>query len=69
MSVKSPLGAVHPEIAAVVEATGKTLSALGHDVAEGQLPEGTLEEFLPLWQLQIAQMPVLPWRRSVVRIR
>ncbi len=63
MCVKSPLGDVHPEIAAAVIAAGKTLSALGHDVIESALPDGTLEEFLPLWQLQIAQMPVLPWKK------
>jgi amidase len=64
MSTRSPLGPVHPEIAAAVEAAGKTLAALGHDVAEALLPEGTLEEFLPLWQVQVAQMPVLPWRAA-----
>jgi amidase len=64
MSTQSPLGPVHPEIAAAVVAVGQTLATLGHDVAEGALPDGTLEEFLPIWQIQVAQMPVLPWRQS-----
>jgi amidase len=63
-ATRSPLGTTNPEIAATVERTAKLLAELGHDVAESPLPEGSLAEFLPLWQLLVAQMPMLPWRRS-----
>jgi amidase len=63
-TTKSPLSATHPEIAACVERTARTLSDLGHHVEEGATPEGTLEEFLPLWQHLIVQFPLARWGRA-----
>ena len=63
-TTKSPLATTHPEIAACVEATARTLAALGHDVEEGTTPEGTLEEFLPLWQNLVAQFVIARWHRA-----
>jgi amidase len=59
MVVETPLGDVEPAIAAAVRATAKTLENLGHHVEPIARPEGTLEEFLPLWQLMLAAVPVL----------
>jgi amidase len=61
-STKSPLSATHPEIKAGVERAAKLLAGLGHDVEEATLPEGTLEEFLPLWQRLMGNNPVARWR-------
>ncbi|HEX7478657.1 MAG TPA: amidase [Polyangiales bacterium] len=61
----SPLGPTDPEIAAAVERAARLLAELGHEVAPaGQLPEFTLEEFLPLWQHQIASTPFLRLGRA-----
>src|SRR5262249_37486533 len=61
---RSPFGATHPEIAAAVERAVKIAAELGHQVEEGVQPEGTLEEFLPLWQHMIAQFPLARWGRA-----
>src|SRR4029079_7169427 len=50
-------GETHPEIAAAVERAARTLGDLGHQVEQGTLPDGTLEEFLPLWQHLVAEAP------------
>jgi amidase len=53
-ATRAPLGTTHPEIAATVERAARELAELGHDVAEATLPEGSLDEFLPLWQQLVA---------------
>jgi amidase len=62
--LRTPFVDTHPEIASAVESAARRLAAHGHDVEEGQAPEGTLEEFLPLWQHLIAQMPFFRLRRA-----
>jgi amidase len=64
LTTRAPLSTTHPEIAAAVENAGRVLADLGHDVEEGATPEGTLEEFLPLWQHMTAQMPLMRWSRA-----
>ncbi len=61
---KSPLVATHPDIAAAVEGAAKLLSELGHHVEEGTLPDMTVEEFLPLWQHVISDVPLVRWSRA-----
>jgi amidase len=51
-------GTVLPEIAAAVERAAKLLGTMGHQVEEGAPPEGSLEEFLPLWQRLVADAPI-----------
>ena len=63
-ATKSPLAETHPEIAAAVEDAARRLGELGHHVEEGALPEATLEEFLPLWQHVIADVPFVRWSRA-----
>src|SRR4029079_18623659 len=55
----SPLVTAHPDVAAAVRRVAGVLSHLGHDVDEGAAPDGSLEEFLPIWQRLIARAPVL----------
>ena len=60
----SRLGPTDPEIVAAVHRAVGVLEGLGHHVEEGSLPDGSLEEFLPLWQHQVAQVPLWNWRRT-----
>lgn len=65
-SSTSPTGsAVEPRVAAAVDAVARVLEDLGHDVEPVEMVSGQLEEFLPLWQLQIGRVPAL--RPSVLQ--
>ncbi len=57
------LAPIDPEIADAVEQVVRALTGLGHDVEEGALVDADLQEFLPLWQHQIATMPLMDWHR------
>jgi amidase len=60
MSTACPLGGeVVAPIAAAVEATGRALESLGHHVEEVAAVNGEVAEFLPLWQQQLAAVPLL----------
>lgn len=60
MSTASPLGGeVEAPIAGAVEAVGRLLEELGHDVESAPSIHGDIDEFLPLWQQQLASVPVL----------
>lgn len=61
----SPLANATPEIDDTVRRVAKVLSGLGHHVDEGPPPEGSLEEFLPLWQQLVGTVPVV--RRSLLQ--
>ncbi|HEY3822210.1 MAG TPA: amidase [Polyangiaceae bacterium] len=52
-----------PEIAAAVEGVARTLEKLGHRIVEKrlELPDGVMEEFLPVWQATAASAPVHDW--------
>jgi amidase len=63
-TTKNPLVVTHPEIAAAVEAAARLLADRGHHVEEGAAPEGTLEEFLPLWQHLVSDIPMVRWSRA-----
>ncbi len=57
-SSESPLGgAVDPEIVRATEDTATLLASLGHHVDEIRIERGTIDEFLPLWQLMLAAVP------------
>lgn len=57
-TTQAPVGATEPEIAAVVHKVAALLSDLGHDVQEGPPLDGSLEEFLPIYQRLAANAPV-----------
>jgi amidase len=52
-----------PEIAAAVERVARALEKLGHSIEESsmELPEGVVDEFLPVWQATAASAPVHDW--------
>jgi amidase len=57
-SSKSPIGRVEPNIARAVEDTAGELASLGHDVEPVDMIDASLEDFLPIWQFQLAMVPV-----------
>jgi amidase len=70
------IGGVQPEIATAVVRAAKLLSSLGHDVEQIPMVEAKLEDFLPLWQRMLANVPsisesvlqpVTRWLRQVGR--
>jgi amidase len=63
-ATRAPIGRTDPEIAAAVERAAKLVADLGHDVEEAPLPEGSVEEFLPLWQHLIGDFPLAIWSRT-----
>jgi amidase len=56
-STHAPIADCDPEIAAAVHDVARRLAELGHEVDEGPTLDGRLEEFLPIWQRQVAAIP------------
>jgi amidase len=63
VTTRSPIAETHPEVVDAVRRTARVLESLGHVVEEGAPPDGTLNEFLPVWQRMLADVPVPPWGR------
>jgi amidase len=70
------IGHVEPEIAAAVESAAHILEGFGHRVEQVPMVQGRLEDFLPLWQRMLANVPsisesvlqpVTRWLRQVGR--
>lgn len=62
-TTESPLGRpILPEIADAVRRVAKALQALGHHVDEAPMLSARLDEFLPIYQWQMARVPVLQER-------
>ncbi|CAN5833383.1 amidase [soil metagenome] len=61
-STRSSLGPTDPDIATAVRDVALALSELGHHVEEAAFPEGSLDEFLPIWQYAVAEFPAQLWR-------
>ena len=57
-TVESPLLEAHPDIAAATRDVARRLADMGHQVEEGGPPQGTVEEFLPMWQFSLARVPM-----------
>jgi amidase len=51
------------EVASAVAGVARILERMGHHVEEGrlELPDGVIEEFLPVWQSTAASAPVCDW--------
>jgi amidase len=58
-TVRSVVCTTSKEVEAAVHRVARILEGLGHHLEEGPAPEGSLEEFLPIWRHMIAQIPVL----------
>ncbi len=57
-SAASPIARVDPEVRAALEETLRVVASLGHHVEEGKVPDGSLAEFLPVWQHMVASVSV-----------
>lgn len=60
MTLDCPVGELDPRIAQAVRQTGELLEDLGHHVEEVAATAVGLDDFLPLWQAQLAAVPVPP---------
>jgi len=61
---KSPFVETDAEAAAAVVRVAKLLGELGHDVEEGAPLDGSIDEFLPVWQRLAAECPVHDWSKT-----
>lgn len=59
MACDSPLGSAHPEWAEATRAVGRALAGLGHRVEEVAMAEGSIEDFLPIYQRMLAEVPLV----------
>ena len=63
----SHLAPTHPEIAEALRRVAKQLESFGHRLDELHVPEGSVDEFLPVYQRQLRLAPaMLPWRLQPV---
>ncbi len=58
---RTHLASTHPEIEAATLRVAKAFEDEGHHVEEATPLEGSVEEFLPIWQLSTAAAPVHDW--------
>jgi amidase len=58
-TTESVLGVTDAEIVDAVRRVAAMLASLGHEVAEGAPPNGSLDEFLPIWKRLVASVPVI----------
>ena len=56
-----PLCEVHSEVRDAVRDVARVLQSLGHQVQGGTFAQGTVEEFLPVWQRSTADGPLADW--------
>ncbi|MBL9101597.1 MAG: amidase [Myxococcales bacterium] len=58
LATSAPVDAsVHPAWVAAATAAAKVLADAGHEVEEGPIAAGTVDEFIPLYQNQLARVP------------
>lgn len=56
---ESPLGSVPAPFVDAVDRAGRALRGLGHDVADGTIARGTVDEFVPVYQREFSKVPPL----------
>ncbi|MBI5497425.1 MAG: amidase [Deltaproteobacteria bacterium] len=59
LTLHGPITQTHPQVAEAVQRVARVLEELGHHVEEAAAPGGSVDEFLPIWQRQVATAPVL----------
>ncbi len=59
----NPVATPHPEVREAVLRTARTLESLGHRVFESAPPNGSIDEFLPVYQKQVSSTPLVRWSR------
>jgi amidase len=57
LTVDSPIGAVDPEWAEATRAVGRALAGAGHHVEEAAMASGSVDDFLPVYQRMLAEVP------------
>jgi amidase len=59
------LVATSDDVRAAVERVAVILARLGHDVARAEMPDDiTVDDFLPIWQANTAQVPLRDWSQT-----
>ncbi len=63
MAIRATKVETEPEIGAAVERVAELLSRQGHTIETTtlEMPEGIVDEFLPLWQATTATAPIADW--------
>jgi amidase len=63
VAIQSNVVQTDPDVAAAVERVARLLEKQGHRIEEKamELPEGVIEDFLPVWQSSTVQAPVHDW--------
>jgi len=56
---ESPLGPVPDAFVGGVDRVARTLADLGHEVVDGRTAQGTLDEFVPIYQREFSRVPPL----------
>lgn len=57
LAVDSPVAAADPEWAAAVRAVGQALAGAGHRVEEVAMAHGSVDDFLPIYQRMLSEVP------------
>jgi len=61
MMLQGPIVETHPEIVDAVRRVARALEACGHHIEEVATPAGTVEEFLPMFQKMVCELPGVRW--------
>jgi amidase len=59
LAVDSPIEAVDPEWVEAARAVGRALAGAGHDVEEAAMARGSVDDFLPVYQRMLAEVPMV----------
>lgn len=57
LALDSPIARAEPEWAAAAQAVARALAGAGHHVEEAAMAEGSVDDFLPIYQHMLAQVP------------
>ena len=60
-TTRTHLAPTHPDVDRAVRRVVALLETMGHVVEEGTMMDGTVEEFLPVWQTIAASAPIHDW--------
>ncbi|MDC0674639.1 amidase [Nannocystis radixulma] len=63
LAVDSPIAAAEPQWAEAARAVGKALAEVGHRVEEAEMARGSVDDFLPIYQHLLADVPMVRTHR------
>lgn len=64
LCTQSPIGAADAEHAAAAEQMAKSLEAMGCSIGDAAAPDGSVEEFLPIYGRMFLAYPMIRWERA-----